>query len=184
MTGEQKTPKSPRSMLRKVFWVALAAAFGIFVGISFLTGFDTGRKMGTTFGKTTLTMMTLLPCAFVLIGLFDVWVKRETVEKHLGAGSGLRGYFWSVLLAGTTVGGLYIAFPVAYSLHRKGARLGVIFAFIGLSGICRVPMSMFEASFLGAGFTAVRLAVSIPLVVLTSAIMGRILERRGYEVTE
>jgi len=169
---------------RKIGWIALATGFGIFVLSSFLASYDPGKQMGRTFGTTLLTMMTLLPCAFVLIGLFDVWVKRETVEKHLGAGSGLRGYFWSVLLAGTTVGGLYLAFPVAYSLYRKGARLGVIFAFIGLSGICRVPMSMFEASFLGAGFTAVRLVVSIPLVVLASAIMGRILERRGYEITE
>jgi uncharacterized membrane protein YraQ (UPF0718 family) len=169
---------------RKIVWIVVAGGFGAFVLSSFLAGYDVGKQMGKTFGATLLTMMMLLPCAFVLIGLFDVWVKRETVEKHLGAGSGLRGYFWSVLLAGTTVGGLYIAFPVAYSLHKKGARLGVIFSFIGLSGICRVPMSMFEASFLGAGFTAVRLVVSIPLVVLASAIMGRVLERRGYEVTE
>jgi uncharacterized membrane protein YraQ (UPF0718 family) len=169
---------------RRIGWLVLAAGFGVFVLSSFLTGYDAGRQMGRTFGTTLLTMMTLLPCAFVLIGLFDVWVKRETVEKHLGTGSGLRGYLWSVLLAGTTVGGLYLAFPVAYSLHKKGAKLGVIFAFIGLAGVCRVPMSMFEASFMGATFTAVRLAISIPLIMLSAAVMGSILERRDYKITE
>lgn len=118
------------SSRRRIGWIVLVAGFGGFVLFSFVTGFDTGKRMGRTFGATLLTMMSLLPCAFVLIGLFDVWVKRETVERHLGKGSGLRGYLWTILLAATTVGGLYLAFPVAYSLHKKGARLGVIFAYI------------------------------------------------------
>ena len=165
-------------------WIMLAAAFGGFVLFSFLTDFGTGEQMGRTFGVTLLTMLTLLPCAFILIGLFDVWVRRETVEKHLGKGSGFRGYMWSILLAGTTVGGLYLAFPVAYSLHRKGAKLGVIFAYVGFAGVCRIPMSIFEASFMGATFTAVRLGVAIPLILISSAVMGRILERHDYRITE
>ncbi len=169
---------------RRIGWIMLGAGFGVFVLLSLVTGFDTGKQMGRTFGATLLTMMTLLPCAFILIGLFDVWVKRETVERHLGKGSGLRGYLWSILLAGTTVGGLYLAFPVAYSLYKKGARLGVIFAFIGLAGVCRVPMSMFEASFMGAVFTVVRLVVSIPLIIFSAAVMGGILERYDYKITE
>jgi uncharacterized membrane protein YraQ (UPF0718 family) len=119
---------------------------------------------------------------FVLIGLFQVWVKRELIEKHLGEGSGLIGYIWAILLAGTTVGGLYIAFPIAFSLYSKGAKLGVIFCFIGASAICRVPMAIFEASFLGIRFTVIRILVSIPLVIITSDLLGRYLEKSNYEI--
>jgi len=129
-------------------------------------------------------MMKLLPCAFILIALFDVWVKRETVERHFGKGSGVRGYLWGIVLAGMTVGGTFVGFPVAYSLFPKGAKLSVIFAYVGFAGVCRIPMTMFELSFMGAAFTAVRLAVSIPLIVMASVAMGSILERRGYRVTE
>ncbi len=129
-------------------------------------------------------MMKILPFAFILIGLFEVWVKKETVEKHLGKGSGVLGYIWAVILAGTTVGGLYVAFPVAYSLYRKGAHLGVVFTYVGASAICRVPMTIFEASFLGIKFSLVRLFVSIPLVVISSAILGAYLEKRGYSLKD
>ena len=169
---------------RQLLEVALAAGFTVFVGISFVMDVPVGRQMGWTFGVTLWGMMKLLPCAFILIALFDVWVKRQTVEKHFGKGSGIRGYFWGIVLAGMTVGGLFVAFPVAYSLFRKGAKLAVIFAYVGFAGICRIPMTMFELSFMGPTFTAARLAVSIPLVIATSIVMGRILERRGYEVTE
>jgi len=129
-------------------------------------------------------MLKILPCAFILIGLFEAWVKRETIERHFGEASGIRGYIWGVLLAGTTVGGLYIAFPVAYSLYSKGAKLSVIFTYLGASALCRVPMAIFEASFLGIKFTAVRLLVSLPLVIVTSVLLGNYLTRRGYKIEE
>ena len=75
-------------------------------------------------------------------------------------------------------------FPVAYSLFRKGAKLSVIFAYVGFAGVCRIPMTVFELSFMGVAFAAVRLAVSIPLIVIASIAMGRALERRGYRITE
>ena len=165
-------------------YLTIVVAFGVFAGISFLADIPVGVKMGQTFGTTLMTMMKLLPCAFVLIALFDVWVKRETVERHCGRDSGAKAYVWAVLLASMTVGGLYVAFPLVYSLYRKSAKLGVLFAYIGLAGVCRIPMTIFEISFMGVTFTAVRLAVSVPLVIATSVAMGRILQRRSYEVTE
>jgi len=127
-------------------------------------------------------MLKLLPCAFILIGLFEVWVKRETVEKHFGEESGIRGYIWTLLLGGTTVGGLYVSFPVAYSLYGKGAKFSIILTYIGASGICRVPMAIFETSFLGIKFTIIRLIVSIPLVILTSIALGDYLKKSNYKI--
>ena len=173
-----------KTRAKYVIQLALVVAFGVFVGVSFLADYGTGRQIGRTFAETLLRMLKLLPCAFVLIGLFDVWVRRETVERHFGKSSGLRGYLLAMLLGGMTVGGLYLGFPVAYSLFRKGAKLSVIFAYVGFAGACRIPMTMFEISFMGGWFTAVRLGVSIPLIVLSSMVMGRILERRKYQITE
>lgn len=169
---------------RQIVQLGVVAAFGVFVAGAFAFGLPAGERMGEAFATVLLQMLSLLPCAFILIALFDVWVSRETVERHFGKGSGAGGYLWGILLAGMTVGGLYLAFPVAYSLFRKGAKLSVIFAYVSFAGICRIPMTMFEASFMGGFYTAVRLAVSIPLVIIASHFMGRILERRGYAITE
>jgi uncharacterized membrane protein YraQ (UPF0718 family) len=128
-------------------------------------------------------MLKVLPCAFLLIGLFEVWVKKESIEKHLGKNSGMRAYVWIILLSSTTVGGLYVAFPVAYSLFKKRAKLSVIFTYVGASAVCRIPMMIFEASFMGIKFTLIRLIVSIPLVVLSSIWLGNYLEKRQYKIT-
>lgn len=164
--------------------LGLTGAFLLFVGVSWGGGYAPGQQMGRSFFSFLRDLLWVFPCIFVLIGLFDVWVKRATVEKHLGHGAGVLSYVWALLLAGTAVGGLHVAFPVAYALHAKGARLGVILAYLAGAAICRVPMTLFEASFLGWPFTMVRLAVSLPLVVGTSALLGAWFERRTYRLPE
>ena len=164
--------------------IAIILSYAIFVVLSWIFGFGPGREISHNFASFSLDMLKVLPCAFILIGLFEIWIKRETVEKHFGEKSGFRGYLWGILLASTTVGGLYVAFPVAYSLYSRGAKLGVIFTYIGASAICRVPMTIFEASFLGIKFSAIRLLVAIPLVVITSMLLGNYLRKRNYEIVE
>jgi len=164
--------------------IAAIGAYLLFLLFSALLGFSPGEKMLDNLSGFLMEMAKILPCAFILIGLFEVWVKKESVEKHLGSKSGPLGYIWAVLLAATTVGGVIVALPVAYSLFRKGAKLGVIFAYIGAAAVCRIPMTIFEASFLGLKFTAVRFLVSLPLIVLSSGILGRFLEKRNYRIRE
>ncbi|MBE9483004.1 MAG: permease [Chloroflexi bacterium] len=156
----------------------------LFLIVSWMVGFNPGKEITYNFTSFSVDMLKILPCAFILIGLFEVWVKRETVVKHFGEESGIKGYIWAILLAGTTIGGLYVAFPIAYSLYSKGAKLSVIFTYIGASAICRVPMIVFEASFLGMKFTAIRLLVSLPLVIATSMLLGDYLTKRNYKVIE
>ena len=163
--------------------IVSVAAYILFLIISFAFGFNPGKEIGYNFLSFSVEMLKILPAAFILIGLFEVWVKKETVEKHLGEGSGIRGYVWAILLAGTTVGGLYVAFPVAYALYSKGAKLSVIFTYIGAAAICRVPMAIFEASFLGIKFTVIRLLVSLPLVVIAAILLEYYLKKRNYEIT-
>ena len=159
------------------------SAYVLFIAISFITGFTPGKEIGYNFASFSVAMLKILPCAFILIGLFEVWIKRETVERHFGEKSGVRGFIWAVLLAGTTVGGIYVAFPVAYSLYGKGAKLSVIFTYLGASAICRVPMAIFEASFMGIKFTAIRLLVSLPLIIVASILLGRYLTKKNYKIS-
>jgi uncharacterized membrane protein YraQ (UPF0718 family) len=169
---------------KNIIRIVAFSAYAVFIAVSWLLGFNPGREISGNFTSFSLEMLQILPCAFILIGLFEVWVKRETVEKYLGEGSGIKGYLWAVLLSSSLVGGPYVAFPIAYSLYSKGAKLGVIFAYLGASAICRVPMGIFEASFLGIKFTIIRLLVSIPLVIISSMILGRYLARRDYKIVE
>ncbi|MCD4657252.1 MAG: permease [Planctomycetes bacterium] len=158
------------------------AVYVIFILISLLFSFDSGNQIGANSANFVLELLKILPCAFILIGLFEVWVKKEKVEKYFGEKSGFMGYIWSIILAGSTVGGLYVAFPVAYSLRNKGAKLSIVFTYVGAAGICRIPMTIFEASFMGLKFTLIKLIVSLPLVILSSILLGKYLEKHDYQL--
>jgi uncharacterized membrane protein YraQ (UPF0718 family) len=184
MNGSKTGKKAPHQMSRreKIVKGSIFIVFLIFIGISNWVGYEPGIGISKGFGSFLMEMVKILPAIFLLIGLFDVWVDRKTIQKHLGKDGGAKSYFWVFLLAAPMAGGLLPALPIGYALHQKGARLSVVLAFLGAVSVGRVPMILFESTFLGWKFSAIRLAVSIPLVIISSIILGRILESKGYEL--
>ncbi len=164
--------------------IGIISLFLGFVIISYFFNFENGVKATKAFFDVLLEMLIILPCAFILIGLFEVWIKKETVLKQLGNNCGIKGYLWVFLLAGFSVGGLYVAFPLAETLNAKGASLKIIFTYLGFVGIFRIPMTIFEISFLGLSFTITRLLVTIPLFLLIGIILGTILKNKKYKLIE
>ena len=167
---------------KKIINFSIILLYAIFIIVSILIGFRPGKVIGKNFVQFSVSMLKLLPAAYILIGLFQVWVKKETVEKHLGKSSGVKGYIWAILLASTIIGGLYVALPIGYYLYNKGAKLSVIFTYLGASTIGKIPMTIFEISFMGLKFSLIRLLVSIPLVIVSSIFLGNYLEKRGYKI--
>ncbi len=157
----------------------LIVLFLLFVSVSVIIDFQPGRIMAHRFLDFFLSMAAMFPAAFILIGLFEVWVQRSMVEQHLGEQSGWRGYFWAIVLASSIMAPMIIALPAAHALQKKGARLSVVLCFIGATTICRIPMTIFEATFLGFPFSLVRWTVSLPLIVISSAVLGGIFRNRG-----
>jgi uncharacterized membrane protein YraQ (UPF0718 family) len=164
--------------------IAYITIYILFLAVSFILGYNPGKEIAFNFISFLIYMLKILPCAFILIGLFEVWIKKESIEKHLGEGSGIKGYIWAILLAGTIAGGILVAFPITYSMYNKGAKLSIVFTYIGAAAICRVPMTLYEASFMGVKFTAIRLLVSLPLVIVISILLGNYLSKRNYKMVE
>lgn len=159
--------------------------FGTIVGISYMVDWAAGEELfETTFWRFLKEMLTILPCMFILVGLFDVWVPREKIEKHIGSGSGLKGIVLMILLAVTQVGPLYAAFPVAHLLWKKGCSLRNIFVYVGMFSAAKIPMLTFEIGFMGLKFSLLRLILTIPVFVLIAFFMERQLRNRSYEVTK
>lgn len=170
--------------MKKKKWIfpVIIAVYCIFVLVSFILNFKPGREIFKNFVSYSANVVIILPFVFILIGLFEVWVKRETVEKHLGRNSGFFSYVWAIVLGGTIIGPMIVALPIAYTLSKKGARLSVVFTYIGASAVCRIPMTLFEASCLGIVFTIIRYSVSIPLIILTSLALEKYLEKNNYTI--
>lgn len=156
--------------------------FLLFLGFSYLLKYNLGLNIGSNFLIFARDMIKILPPAFILIGLFDVWVSRETIENNFGNSSGFKKYIYSILLAATTVGGTFVAFPVANSLYHKGANYNSIFTYVTAASIVMIPMSIMEASILGIKFTSIRLGISLPLVIISSIILSKYMNKINYKL--
>ncbi len=159
--------------------------FGIFVliiGASYLLDFEMGKNLGNNFYIFAKDMVLILPPAFILIGLFDVWASRESIEKSFGKHSGLMKYVYAIALAATTVGGTFVAFPVANSLYHKGAGYDSIITYVTAASLFMIPMSIMEASILGIKFTLLRLGLSIPLIILSANLLKYYFNKIDYKL--
>lgn len=126
-------------------------------------------------GEGIVEMLGFLPPIFILLGLFDVWVDRETVIRLMGKESGFKGVLLAFLLGTLAAGPLYMAFPVAGVLLKKRAGLFQIFVFTGTWAIAKVPMLLFEVSCFGFSYTSVRFVCNISAIILIAWLMTRML---------
>lgn len=118
-------------------------------------------------------MLQIIPPIFILLGLLDVWLDKETMIKYTGKGSGLKGFLISFILGSAAAGPLYAAFPVAVVMRRKGSSLFNIFIFIGAWSTTKIPMLTFEAGNLGVKFMLVRLSLSIIGIISIATILNK-----------
>ena len=166
-----------------ILGILAAAAAVLLVAVAVLCFFiDSGRTahgMELTL-EGVVEMLGFLPPIFVLLGLFDVWVDRETVMKLMGKGSGFKGVALAFLLATLAAGPLYMAFPVAGVLLKKRAGLFQIFVFIGTWAIAKVPMLLFEVSCFGFRYTVIRLICNVAAIAGIAWIMTKVLDS-GYK---
>ena len=157
--------------LKNYMWVILFVLFS--VG-SYLIGFKPGLVIYSNFNEFFIEMISFIPFLFIIIGLFDVWVPKEMLEKHVGRESGGKGIFLVILLAMLQAGLLYVAFPVAYVLFKKGASVRNIFIYLGAFSSMKLPMLGIEIGYLGIKFTILRTLISLPLFICIGFIMEKI----------
>lgn len=135
---------------------------------------DVGERSASVTLDYLAEMALILPAVFVLMGLLQVWVPSEKITQWIGAGSGLKGVAVSFLLGTMPTGPLYVAFPMAATLLRKGARMSNVVTFLGAWAAVKIPQLVVEAEFLGYGFMALRLVLTLASLVLIGQLMERV----------
>jgi len=129
--------------------------------------------------NSLLEMAAILPPIFILLGLLDVWVKRETIVKAMGQNSGLKGILLAFLLGSAAAGPLYAAFPIALMLLKKGSSFRNVLIMIGAWSTTKIPMLMFEFASMGSTFTITRFILDIFGILFIAWISEKIL---GHKV--
>jgi uncharacterized membrane protein YraQ (UPF0718 family) len=167
-----------KKLLRRyLFFIILLAA-----NIALLFVFpESGPKSIRMTGQNMLEMLSIVPPVFILLGLLDVWVKRETMIKIMGEKSSWIGVLVAFFLGSCAAGPLYASFPVAGMLMKKGSKFSNVLIFTGAWSTTKIPLLLFEASAMGPGFMLTRLAVDIPVIILIAVITEKVMKKQEIE---
>lgn len=122
-------------------------------------------------------MILVIPPIFILLGLLDVWIKKETMIKYMGENSGRKGILLSIFIGSAAAGPLYGAFPVAVIFMKKGVKFSNIIIFLGAWSTTKIPMFLFEMAALGRKFALSRLLIDICGIIIISKIMNKIISK-------
>ncbi|MFA6308901.1 MAG: permease [Clostridia bacterium] len=134
-----------------------------------------GIKSFSITWSNTLEMLSVVPPIFVLLGLLDVWVQRETMIKLMGEKSGFIGILLAFLMGSVAAGPLYASFPIAAVLLKKGSRFSNVIIFVGAWTTTKIPLLLFETSAMGLKFMITRFLIDIPVVILIAVITDKLL---------
>lgn len=162
---------------------ALLKRYRAFMIVAFMVGLLTiinqnvGLKALSITASSFKEMLLVLPPVFILLGLLDVWVPRETIIKYMGEGSGIKGILLAILIGSAAAGPLYGAFPVAAVFMKKGVKFSNILIFIGAWSTTKIPMLLFEMAALGAKFAVTRLMVDIPGIIIIAYILSKLISK-------
>lgn len=126
--------------------------------------------------KYFIEMLLIIPAVMLSIGLFSVWVSKEQTSKYLGKESGIKGALISIIIGSLPTGPLYMSFPIASSLLKKGASMLSIVVFLGACACLKIPQGLVELKFMGLKFMAIRWSFSILLIILMGYIIERVID--------
>lgn len=126
-------------------------------------------------------MAIIMPAVFLLMGLIEIWIPGDKIQKWLGASSGIKGIFISFLMGTLPTGPLYVAFPLAASLLQKGASITNTVIFLGSWAALKIPQLLVEIKFMGVTFTIVRFMLTLSIVIVMGIIMDALLKKNEVD---
>ena len=180
----KKKQKQKKTIARD--YIVMAAVI-IAAAVTLLVFPDRSVSVLNTSKNYLVELAMIFPAIIVIIGLFSVWVPKEIVVKYMGKTSGVKGIFLSMALGMLPTGPLYVAFPMAAALLRKGAKISNIIIFISAWACIKLPQELMEIQFLGIGFTLLRLTLTVIFVVLMGIMIEKIIvftDRKKIKVGE
>lgn len=150
----------------------------IFLGLAIFIYFinpSNGINVFKLAKENLISMLMVIPPIFILIGLMDVWIKKETFIKHMGESSGAKGIILAFVLGTIGAGPTYGAFPVATLLIKKGVRIANALFFLGIWSAVKLPIVIFEASSMGLKFTIIHILIMILTYLIGAFLIEKLL---------
>ena len=132
--------------------------------------------------RSFINFIFMITPVFICIGLLDAWIDKEKMIKLMGEESGIRGMLTGFIFGLVTAVPIYALLPIAGVMLKKRCRIMNILLFICSSASIRIPLLLFEISYLGWKFTATMFCLNVCIVIFIANIIERVLSGKDREL--
>jgi len=106
------------------------------------------------FFRVMVQVLPILGLVFVLLFLANFFLEPKSIRRHLGSGSGTRGWIAAILGGILSMGPIYVWYTMLGEMQRKGMRPALIAAFL-YSRAVKLPLLPLMIHYFGVSFTLV-----------------------------
>ena len=118
----------------------------------FNTNFVVNALINT--GKMTLKIIPILIFVFIFSIFINLYLKNDTIKKHLGEGSGIKGWLYAIIGGILISGPPYILYPMLNKLKKSGVKNSLIAVFLYNRNI-KIPFIPVMIFYFGLTYTIV-----------------------------
>jgi len=154
--------------------IYLIVALGL-MAISYIKEKQRTRDALKATFKILYTIMPVLIFVFVLMGLIQAYVSRETIAAILGKQTGVMGILYAELVGSIALFLPPAVFPFGGYLHDNGAAYGPIAGFVFTAILIGVTTLPLEFKLLGKRFTIARNIFTFIIAFFLALFMGVVL---------
>ena len=162
---DKKVRKNHRS------WWFLLAVVVLHIGVSQTNPALSEESLGY-FLKVMKHLIPAFGIIFLLLWLFNLFVRPKQIRGWLGKQSGSKGWMFSILAGVLTMGRMYLWYPLLGDLKKQGMRTSLLTAFL-YSRAVKIPMLPFMVHYFGSLYSA----LFVLNVLIFSFLSGIIMER-------
>lgn len=174
----------------KMFYISIAMLMVLFlfdimnikIGASEV---DSGVSLSVTALDSAIyqviSTLKIVPPIFLLIGLLDIWVPKETMIRLMGEKSGIRGILIALFIGTMSAGPLIAAFPVAQVMLKKGARYSNVLFFLTVWASAKLPILFYQITELGLTYTLLTNVTLLVVYLIGTLFIEKILSKEDKD---
>jgi len=155
-------------------WQFLFLMLAVYIMVGLLNPNLAGKALAG-FKSMFLKVVPILGLVFIALFLVNLLLNPERIKKHLGGGSGLKGWLWAVVGGILISGPPYVLYPMLGEFKKHGARNSLIAVYLYNRNV-KIPFLPVMAYYFGMRYTVVVSVLIILFSLLNGILVGRLTE--------
>jgi uncharacterized membrane protein YraQ (UPF0718 family) len=128
--------------------------------------------------KTFINILPLLLLVFFIMFIANIYIKPETIKKHLGHDSGIKGWLYAVIGAMVFPGPPYVMFPFLGEIKKHGMKYSLAAVFLNNRSIQPAFLPVM-AHYFGLPFTIIISIYVFIFSIPTALLIGKVLKKKA-----